>query len=817
MYFIHGIEIMIRYLYKIMRNEKKQMITLVLPIFFSVFLIYFSYIVNLNIDNISAIKNDIVFKNYNIAIWCNSALTEKDYVRIKQYLEPYDYVERDLIFTNYNEMQVAIMGIDYKEEISKGFFDYEAVNAIMNSSFLSKLNEEEIHISYKEDEIIVDASRSDSQYEIIRDIGYSIAVPKNSIDFSDAGVFFVVNIQDEELLQFQKTIKENFDMIKTKTATESLEDYRAEYSDIVLGIMLLMCLAVVVCSIIVYNSFSMTMVKEQQNIGQLQSFGVRDIRCYAIYLCKIYVIAFIALFSGIIFGTLGVFLIKCIKLFDDFCFFTLKYIDGIGIGLCAILEVIILTIVYKTVISKTKKNSIVENLRGNRESIILKKYRLSTFIISIFLLFVIRIISENMFLWFSQCEIIIRMVISVFYMGLSIFLIVFILSRCLYYFNKILQKVSAYFDFKLILFAIKNFIATEKQILIVFIIYTMAIIVSTGVYCNFDCFSKTIKNEVDKMYNYNIQLIGSGVLSHSELNKLSSIEGISFIDAVALIEIKIDSYDVIIEDIKNVDTFMMANNTDVSSLLNEENKGANIVITSNLAKRLGWVEKSNYQVIVNDKRYDLYVVEIVESSDYIDERIYSYNSLLADEYPYQQFVYRVGLSDNQDSEEILEKISEKGLSFLATVDIEDYKDEMIQEIIGNITILNIMCIAIVIIAFASVINILSSYVKQQQGIYASIIAIGSSKGFILKTIVIDILIVFIYASIISFFIAPVFSCVLVTCMSTVTRREIYYQFSFEYCFVLCLVTILIGLCFAVYYGIKNSHINVIEKIKLKVN
>lgn len=810
---------MFRYLLKTIKNEKKQIIILLLPILFSVFLIYFSYIININLDSISAKKNDSVFNGYNVALWCNSALTEEDYNQLKLCLEPYDYVERKLIYTDYDKMQVAIIGIDYNEEIKKGFFKCENLKAVANSSFLNKLDVEEVENTYikcNEDEIYLETSKQDTQFEIIREIGYSIAVPQNSVDFSDAGVFFIVNVQQEEILQFQSEIKDNFSMMRVKTLTESLEDYRTEYSDIVTGIMLLMCLAVVVCSIIVYNSFAMTMLKEQQSIGQLQSFGIRDRRCYSIYLCKLYIIASFALVFGIFLSVLGLFLIKKTRLFKDFSFYELKYFDGMGVILCIVLEVCILTIVYVVVIRKTKKNSIVENLRGNQENIKFKKHKLSTFIISILLLLAMRIIGDSFYLWFSQYQIIMRMIISVLYMGISMFLIVYILSQCLNYLNKALLRIFAIFDFKSTSFAIKNFIATERNILVVFIIYTIAIIVSTGVYCNFDCFANSIRNEIDEKYNYHLQLITNEALKDDEVEKMAMIEGISFIDEVSLVEVKINGYDVVIENINDIETFMLANNVDVS-LLEEKKTGTNIILTSNLAKRLGWTENSKYEVIIEEKKYEFYVVGIVESGDYLDERIYSYNSQLAAEYPYKQYVYRVGLINEQNSDEILETILEKGLSFSASMNIEEYKNEMIQEIVGNITILNIMCIAIVIVAFASVINILYSYVKQQQGIYASIIAIGSSRGFILKTIVIDILIVFVYSSIISLFMAPVFSRVLIACMSTVTRREMDYQFSVGYCVALCLVTIVIGLGFAVYYGIKNSRINVVEKIKLKEN
>lgn len=810
---------MFRYLLKTIQNERKQIIILLLPILFSIFLIYFSYIINIDLDSISAKKNDFVFNGYNVALWCNNALTEEDYNQVKLSLEPYDYIERKLIYTEYDKMQVAIIGIDYNEEISKGFFKSENLNAVANSSFLNKLDVEEVENTYikcNENEIYLDTSKQDTQYEIIREIGYSIAVPQNSVDFSDAGVFFIVNVKEEELLQFQSEIKNNFSMMRLKTLTESLEDFRAEYSDIVMGIMLLMCLAVVVCSIIVYNSFAMTMLKEQQGIGQLQSFGIRDRRCYSIYLCKLYVIASFALVLGIFLSVFGLFLIKKMRLFKDFSFYELQYFDGIGVILCIVLEVCILTIVYMVVIRKTKKNSIVENLRGNQENINFNKYKLSTFIISILLLLAVRIIGDRFYLWFSQYQIISRMIISVLYMGVSIFLIVYILSRCLNYLNKALLRIFAIFDFKSTSFAIKNFIATERNILVVFIIYTIAIIVSTGVYCNFDCFANSIRNEIDETYNYHLQLITNEALKDDEVEKMATIEGISYIDEVSLVEVKINGYDVVIENINDIETFMLANNVDVS-LLEEKKNGTNIILTSNLSKRLGWTENSKYEVIIDEKKYEFYVVGIVESSDYLDERVYSYNSQLAAEYPYKQYVYRVGLTNGQNSDEILETILEKGLSFSASTNIEEYKNEMVQEIVGNITILNIMCIAIVIVAFACVINILSSYVKQQQGIYASIIAIGSSRGFILKTIVIDILIVFVYSSIISLFMAPVFSRVLVACMSTVTRREMNYQFNVEYCVTLCLVTIVIGLVFAVYYGIKDSHINVVEKIKLKAN
>ena len=810
---------MIRYLFKTIKNERKLMLILLLPIVFSTFLIYFSYIINLNLDAISTKKNDIAFNGYNVALWCDNVLTEEDYFEIRHYLEPYDYVERKLIYTDYGKTQVAVIGIDYDEEIPKGFFKCKNLDAIANSSFLNKLDSDKAenpYINYKEDTIYIDTSVSGSHYETIREMGYSVVVPQDRIDFSEAGIFYIVNVEDDELLRFQNEIKDNFSMVGIKTITESLEDYSSEYSDIVTGIMLLMCLAIVVCSIIVYNSFSMTMLKEQQNIGQLQSFGIRNTRCYSIYLCKLYVIAILALIWGIFSGISGLFLIKEMKLFNDFHFFELQYFDAMGVMLCVVLEVIILTIVYIVVIRKTRKNSIVENLRGKQENLNLKKYRLPVFIISILLLCAIRMIGEKFFLWFNQRQIIMRMLISVLYMGISVFLIVFILSRCLSYLNKILLKVFTVFDFKSISFAIKNFIASERNISVVFIIYTIAIIVSTGVYCNFACFANSIRNEIDETYNYQLQLMTTDALNDNEIDKMSSIKGIRFIDAVSLVEIKINDYDVVIENIYDTETFMSANNVDVS-LLNDGNHQTDIILTSNLAKRFGWAKNSKQEVVVDNKKYELHIVGIVPSGDYLDERIYSYNSLLATEYPYKQFVYRIGLGNSQDSEEVLEKIFEKGLSFSATMNIADYKDELVYEIVGNITILNIICIAIVTIAFASVINILSSYVKQQQNIYASIIAIGTSKGFILKTIVIDILMVFIYSSIISLFMAPAFSRILIACMSTVTKRDMDYQFSFGYCLALCLVTIVIGLNFAVYYGIKNSRMDVVEKIKLKAN
>ena len=815
---------MFRYLLKTIKNEKKQMIILLLPILFSIFLIYFSWIISVNLDGISAKKNDSVFNGYNVALWCNNALTEEDYDQVKLYLEPYDYVERKLIYTDYDKTQVAVIGIDYNEEISKGFFKYENLNAVANSSFLNKLDgEENIHIKCNGDKIYLDTSERDTQYETICDIGYSIAVPQNSVDFSGAGVFFIVNVQEEEILQFQSEIKDKFSMMSITTSTKSLEDYSAEYSDIVTGMTLLMCLAVVVCSIIVYNSFSMTMVKEQQRIGQLQSFGIRDRKCYSIYLCKLYVIAIFALVFGILLSLLGLFLIKEMRLFKDFSFYELQYFDGIGIILCIVLEVCILTIVHMVVIRRTKKNSIVENLRGNQENINFKKYKLSKFIISILLFFVVRFIGDCFYFWFSPHQIIIRLIISVMYMGLSIFLIVYILSYCLNILNKALLRIFTIFDFKSISFAIKNFIATERNILVVFIIYTIAIIVSTGVYCNFDCFANSIRNEIDETYNYHLQLISNKTLTDNEMGKISTIEGINFIDEVSLVNVKINDYDIVIEDINDVETFRLTNNNvDISlledkTLLGDKKTETNIILTSNVAKLLEWSENSKYEVMIDENKYEFYVAGIVESGDYLPDRIYSCNSQFVEEYPYKQYVYRVGLIDGQDSDEILDMILEKGLSFSSMMNIEDYKDEMIQKIVGNITILNIMCIAIVIVAFASVINILSSYVKQQQGIYASIIAIGTSRGFILKTIVIDILIVFVYSSIVSLFMAPVFSRVLVACMSTVTRREMDYQFSFGYCVTLCLVTLVIGLGFAVYYGIKNSRINVVEKIKLKAN
>ena len=74
---------MIRYLFKTIKNERKLMLILLLPIVFSTFLIYFSYIINLNLDAISTKKNDIAFNGYNVALWCDNVLTEEDYFEIR--------------------------------------------------------------------------------------------------------------------------------------------------------------------------------------------------------------------------------------------------------------------------------------------------------------------------------------------------------------------------------------------------------------------------------------------------------------------------------------------------------------------------------------------------------------------------------------------------------------------------------------------------------------------------------------------------------------------------------------------------------------
>lgn len=810
---------MFRYIIRTLKNDKTTSITLMIPIIVSTFLIYFSFMSSFNVNRVSSLINENIFHNYNLAIWSGIEIKDELYTKIINCIKKYNFIERDIVNTEYRESIITVVGLDCKEESNKKFLQEKSDGVIVNHEFAEKFNVKQgdyLNIKISNENIKVRIADISDCFEIVGKVPYTVVIPKSVSKLKGSAKYFLIDVDKYNLQKFKKDLSQRFNMINVKTSDEQYNDLKSQYNDIIMGITILTCLSIIVCSFIIYHFFYMRIMKEQKNIGQMRSFGIRDKRCFHIYFYKNCILGLIGTIIGVFLAMLALSITNSLKIFPMWKNNSIQIYNTFYLGICLILEFVILTVIYMVVIKKIKKFSIVENLRSNQTNSKFKRFRVVPLIIGIILFIVLSVISIDTLKFYANDTIVNRMIYSILEIIIFFVMIFLLLPNILRSFNKAMDKIVQRYDVKSIMFPVKNFISNENHIISVLVVFTISIVVTIGVYCLFSSFSYSIKKEVEDIYSFDLQMVMDSKTSKDTYKNIGKNQGLRYIDEEIYTEIKISEIDVNIKNI-NLDTFNKAVDIDISYLKSISDKKddsiVHAIVTSDLADYMKWEIGSKQNIKLGEKNYTFLIGDIIKSNSYIGESIFVSSTYLQDEYPYWKYEYRIGLNNSVSRDKFKNEIS--GLisqpSFIT--DIRDLRNNIVKEIVGNVALLNLICIQIMIVSFISVISILILYVKEQKNVFASMLAIGCSRNMIFKSIIIQYFLVFIYSIFFSIFLSPIFLKILVACMSAVTKKTIIYTLNYSFCVMLYLIMFVAAIIIAIWCGYKNIKINIISTIK----
>lgn len=810
---------MFKYIIRSLKNDKTTSITLMIPIIVSTFLIYFSFMSSFNINKVSSFMNENIFHKYNLALWSDSEINEELYTKITSYIKKYSFIERDIVNTEYKESVITVVGLDYKEESNKGFLQEKSDGVIINHEFAEKFNVKQgdyLYIKISNENMKVKVSSISDSFGIVGKVPYTVVIPKSVAKLKGSAKYFVIDVDKDKLQGIKKDLSQKFNMVNIKTSDEQYNDFKLQYNDIITGITILTCLSIIVCSFIIYHFFYMRIMKEQKDIGQMRSFGIRDSRCFHIYFYKNCILGLIGILVGVLLGMLALSITNKLDIFPMWKNNSIEIYNTFYLGICLMFEFVILTVIYIVVIKKIKGFSIVENLKSNQNNFKLNKFRVVPMIIGIILFIVLSVINIDTLKFYADDTIIIRMIYSVLEIIIFFIMIFLLLPNILRLFNKITDKLIQKYDVKSFMFPLKNFISNENHIISVLVVFTISIVVTIGVYCLFNSFSYSIKKEVEDMYKFDMQMVTGSKIDEDTYENIRRNQKLKYIDEEIYTQIKISEIDVNIKNI-NLDTFNKAVDIDISHLKSVSDKKDNniihAIVTSELADYMKWSIGSKQKIKLGEKNYTFLVDDIIRSNSYIGESIFVSSMYLQNEYSYWKYEYRIGLENSVSIDKFKHEISELISQPAFITDIRDLRNEIVKEMVGNVSLLNLICIQIMIVSFISVISILILYVKEQKNVFASMLAIGCRRNMIFKSIITQYFLVFIYAIIFSIFLSPIFLKILVACMSAVTKKTIIYTFNYSFCIMLYLIMFVTAIIIAILCGYKNIKIDVISTIK----
>lgn len=811
---------MFRYIIKSLKSEKAASIVLLIPIVVSVFLIYFSLMISINMNNISEFRNEKIFNNYTFALWSDVRLKNEEHEKLIEYLSNYDYLERKVSNVEYEDSLVIVAGVNYDNEVRKGFLDKEYDGAVINKEFADKFGIEagdSVKIKLGDNNLEIKVDEISNFAAMAGDNENVMFIPESILEGDRYNSYFVVDVDEEEASQFKEDIYDSYSMMSLKSSEDQLETMKEEYNDVITGIILLSLLSIIISSLIVYHSFYMRMFKEQKNIGQIRSFGIRDKRCFHVYLYKNYILGLIGTIIGIALGAIVLGITSKMNVIPKWNYIEISRFDVLPLVISFGIEFLSLTSIYFLVIRKLKNFSIIQNLRENQTSFKIKKFNLYKTIIGLLFFAVLYIVKIDVFKFYSEMNLGMRMGFASVEIVVFFAVLLKILPDIIHYFNKVIEKAVSRYDMKSILFPLKNFISNEYQMISALVVFVTSIIVSISIYCLFDSFSNSVKQEIEDTYNFQLQINSAYELDEEQHNFIKGIKDLDYIDEGAITSIKLKGASVDIENI-NVDDFGKSENRDISYLKSVKSESEediiHAVVTSDLAEYMGWNVGNSYEIKLGGSNYKFYIGQVIESSSFLGEKIYVSSSYLLNEYPYWQYEYRIGIIKNLASvDEVKDSIDNKFLDELVVMDINSFKEEMIEKVVGNISVFNLICALIIVVSFISVINILVLYVKEQKVVFASMLAIGCKRNMIFKAIIFEYLLVFIYAIIFSIILSPLFLKILIACMSAVTSRNIIYNFNISFCFIVYLVMFLIAVIISVISGYISMKVNVISTIK----
>lgn len=816
--YVEGV-IMFRYIIKSLKSEKATSIVLLIPIVVSVFLIYFSLMISINMNNISEFRNEEIFHNYTFALWSDVKLDDVEHEKLIEYLSKYNYLERKVLNVEYKDSLVTVAGINYDNEVSKGFIDKEYDGAIINKEFADKFHLEtgdslKIKLEGKDLEIKV---KEIANFAAMAGNNENIMfIPERIFEGDRYSSYFVVDVDEEDNSEFKKYIYDSYSMMNLKSSEEQLDTMKEEYNDVVTGIILLSLLSIIISSLIVYHSFYMRMFKEQKNIGQIRSFGIRDKRCFHIYLYKNYILGLIGTVIGIVLGVIAISITSQMNIIEKWNYIEISKFNVVPLAICFGIEFLSLTSIYFLVIRKIKNFSIIQNLRENQTNFRIKRFNLYKTVIGLLFFVILYIVKIDVFKFYADMNLGVRMGFASLEIVVFFAVLLKVLPDIIHYFNKLIEKVVIKYDMKSIIFPLKNFISNEQQMISTLVVFVASIIVSISIYSLFDSFSNSVKEEIGDTYNFQLQINSPYELDENQYNFIKGIEDLDYIDKGAITSIKIDGINVDLENINPKD-FSKSENRDISYLKtveSESNKDViHAVVTSKLADYMGWDVGSSHYVKLGGTNYKFQIGQVIESSSFLGEKIYISSSYLLKNYPYWQYEYRIGLKDLSSVDEVKNSIDNKFSGKLAVTDINSFKEEMIEKVVGNISVFNLICALIILVSFISVINILVLYVKEQKVVFASMLAIGCKRNMIFKSIIFEYLLVFIYAILFSIVLSPLFLKILIACMSAVTSRTIIYNFNISFCIIVYLVMFLAAAIISVISGYASMKVNVISTIK----
>lgn len=808
---------MFKYILKSLKNEKGASVILIIPIIISVFLFYFSVMIIININNISENEANNIYHNFNYVLWSDTSLSEDDYKNLCGEINGYKYLERNIINGEYEGTNVTIVGSDFKKEYDNGIIKNRYSTGIVDNEFADDKkiiigSNIDIKTSNSDIDIYVDGISDTIKLSDKRKNIFFISNDKMKCDIYSK--YFLLDIPDCDVDSFKKLIYEKYSMMNLRSKSEEYETIKSEYSDIIIGIVLLTSLSLIVSCLIVYHFFYMRILREQKKIGQIRSLGIRDKRCFHIYLYKNYVIGLIGSIIGIICAIAGLQIINKMNIYKEFRYIQYKTIDFAVITSCFLIQFILLLIIYIVVVNKLKKISIIQNLREHSNNFTVKKHHKIKIIIGMIFYVCLSLIKEDRLSFYDNMDIMVRVICASVEIAVFFLILLIVLPEIVHYVNKILEKIVIKYDIKSIIFPLKSFITNENQIMSVFSIFIVSTIVSIGIYGTFNSFSDSIISEVDNTYKFTIEADCESKINNEQYEYMKKISGISYVDEEAITNIKMNGVSVLLNNV-DLQNFNKSESINISKLKNTTNKDkvVSAIVTSDLAEYMKWSLGQKYEINLGGTRYEILISDIVKSSSFLGENIYINSEKLKSDYPYWIYRYKIGTEKGYSIDKCKADIKDLLSGGAVITDIDSIKNQIIKDIIGSIGVLYFICIAIMVASFISVMSILVMYIKEQKTVFASMMALGCNRKMIIKSILFQYILVVLYGSVISLVLSPLFLKVLISCMASVTGRNISLSFDIIFSLKVYVVMSIFAVSIAIVSGLKNIRINILSTIK----